>query len=256
MTSSPFPFASSLIMKKRILLELFSKSRILLYEIIIVDSFSQDNTCEIAIGFGAKIFKEDWKGFVAQKNSALEKCTQEWILMLDADEVVSEELRSSIISVINNPKADAYYINRKTHYLGKLMNYAWQPDWNLRFVKRSARPLWKGDMVHESLHINGRTSRIKGEMIHYSYAGIKHHFEKTIRYAEISAQSYFERGRRAGILNILLNPLYAFVRIYFLRKGVFDGIRGFIAAISSAFGTFMKYAFLLEKEITASKKLE
>jgi glycosyltransferase involved in cell wall biosynthesis len=223
------------------------------YEIIIVDSFSQDKTCELAMEFGAKVYKEEWNGFVDQKNSALEKCTQEWILMLDADEVVSDKLHSSIIRVINYPKADAYYINRKTHYLGKLMNYAWQPDWNLRLVKRSAKPVWKGNMVHESLYVNGNTGRLEGEMIHYSYTGIKHHFEKTIRYAEISAQSYFERGRRAGILNILLNPLYAFFRIYFLHKGVLDGVRGFIAAISSAFGTFLKYAFLWEKQISADK---
>jgi len=223
-------------------------------EIIIVDSFSQDATCNIAKEFGAKIFNEEWKGFVDQKNSALEKCNQEWILMLDADEVVSDELRSSIISILKSPKADAYYINRKTHYLGKLMNYAWQPDWNLRLTKRSAKPIWKGDMVHESLSIVGTTSKIKGEIIHYSYANIKHHFEKTIRYAEISSQSYYEHGKKATLLNILLNPLYAFIRIYFLRKGALDGVRGFIAAISSAFGTFLKYAFLWEKEHKSNGK--
>lgn len=217
-------------------------------EIIIVDSFSEDSTCDIAKEYGAKIYREKWRGFVEQKNSALDKCTMEWILLLDADEVISKELKASIIKEINNPSADAFHINRKTYYLGKLMNYAWQPDWNLRLAKRSTKPIWMGDMVHESLKIKGSTNRISGEIIHYSYTGIKHHFEKTNLYAEISAQSYYESGKRASIINFMLNPLYAFLRLYFLRKGVFDGVRGFIAAISSAYGTFMKYAFLWEKE--------
>lgn len=217
-------------------------------EIIIIDSFSKDRTCEIAREYGVKIFREEWTGFVDQKNSAIKKCTKEWILMLDADEVVSPQLKVSLINEIQNPCADAYYINRKTHYLGKLMNYAWQPDWNLRLANRFAQPVWKGGRVHESLQTQGRTAKLNGEIIHYSYNGIKHHFEKTIRYAEISAQSYYEKGKRASIVNILINPAYAFIRLYFLRRGMLDGVRGFIAAISSAFGTFMKYAFLWEIE--------
>jgi glycosyltransferase involved in cell wall biosynthesis len=224
-------------------------------EIIIIDSYSKDKTIEIAERFGAKIFTEDWKGFVDQKNSAIDKCTKEWILMLDADEVVSEELKLSMVKEIASPVANGYYINRKTHYIGKLMDHAWQPDWNLRLVKRSANPEWKGDMVHEYLEITGRKAKLDGILIHYSYNNIKHHFEKTIRYAEISARSYFEKGRRAGVVNLLINPIYAFIRLYFLRLGFLDGIRGFIAAISSAFGTFLKYAFLWEIERSGKSEM-
>lgn len=215
-------------------------------EIVIVDSGSTDQTVQIANNHGARVFIEEWKGFARQKNFALEKCSGEWILMLDADEQITPELADEISDVMKDPAADAYLINRKTFYIGKLMNYAWQPDWNLRLSKRSASPVWKGEAAHEYLSINGSAKKLKGNIIHYSYSGIRHHFEKTISYAEISAKGYYNKGKRAGVINILLNPFYAFLRLYFIRLGFLDGLRGFIAAISSAFGTFLKYAFLWE----------
>jgi glycosyltransferase involved in cell wall biosynthesis len=217
-------------------------------EIILVDSRSTDSTVAIAESFGAKVFVEDWKGHIAQKNSALQKCSCEWVLSLDCDEEITPELASEIEKALENPKADGYFINRRTFYLGKLMKGAWQPDLKLRLVKRSAEPHWTGIDPHDALKIKGSTSSISGDLIHYSYAGIEHHFRKTIDYARISAESYFKLGRKFSLFKFLLNPPAAFIRLFFLNRGYKDGIRGVIAAFSSMVGTFLKYAFLFDLE--------
>ncbi len=223
-------------------------------EIIIVDSHSKDRTQEIAESYGAKVYIEDWKGHVAQKNSALEKCTQEWILMLDCDEVVSSELKQSIIDAIASGKASAFSVNRKTNYLGKLLHNAWQPDWNLRLVKKSTNPYWQGLNPHDELKCNAEAKRLDGERVHYSYKDVRNHFDKTLDYAQISAQSYKERGRKFSIWNLLLNPIVAFVRLYILRKGFLDGKHGLIAGFSTFVYTFLKYVFFWESELKDKKK--
>jgi len=217
-------------------------------EIIIVDSHSTDKTIDIAKSFGAKIFIEDWKGHIAQKNSALKKCNLDWILCLDCDEEISDELKFSIIKAVEYPTSDGYFLNRKTFYLGKLLKYSWQPDKKLRLVKRDAQPLWEGLDPHDELKIQGLTSEIKGELIHYSYKDVRTHFIKTVEYARTSARSYYERGRKFSVINLLLNPLIAFIRLYFVNLAFLDGIRGLIAGFSTFVYTFLKYVFLFELE--------
>jgi glycosyltransferase involved in cell wall biosynthesis len=224
-------------------------------EIVIVDSYSTDKTLEIAQRYNARIFQKEWNGFSEQKNALLEKCNGEWILFLDCDEVLSKELIESIKKILINSEYDGYSINRKTFYIDKIMKYAWQPDLNLRLVKSSANPKWKGGEIHEFLTIEGSSGIIAGEIIHYSYKDMKQHFEKTISYAKISAESYYKKGKKFSFLNILLNPIIAFIRLYFINKGIFDGVYGFIAAMSSMIGTFLKYAFLWELEKNNSKQL-
>ncbi len=223
-------------------------------EIIIVDSHSTDNTKAIAEGYGAKVFVEDWKGHVAQKNSALDKCSQPWILMLDCDEVLSDELRNSIIKAIDSSEAQAYSVNRKTHYLGKLLHYAWQPDWNLRLVRRETKPYWQGLNPHDELKCTAEPKPLQGELVHYSYKDVRNHFDKTLDYAQISAKSYKERGRKFSMLNLLLNPVVAFVRLYIIRKGFLDGKHGLIAGFSTFVYTFLKYIFFWELELQEKRE--
>jgi glycosyltransferase involved in cell wall biosynthesis len=218
-------------------------------EIVIVDSNSTDNTPEIARIYGAKLYTEEWKGFAEQKNSCLKKCTQDWILCLDADELVSDELKNSIINEISNPQANGYQIKRQTFYLGKLLKYAWQPDLNLRLVQKTSNPLWIGNIVHESLQIEGQIKKLNGTLIHFSYNNLKHHFNKTVEYARISAQSYSELGKNFHFYNLIINPILAWFRLYIINKGFLDGTRGFIAAASSFVYTFLKYAFLFENDL-------
>lgn len=216
--------------------------------VVVIDADCNDSTAAIAESYGAKVYIEEWKGFTDQKNSSLEKCSYEWILFLDADEVLTPELRESITYTILNPKDDtgAYYLDRRTHYLGKLLNYAWRPDFNLRLARRDAKPRWSGGIVHESLQIEGKKERLEGILIHYSYRDIKHHFTKTIDYARTCAKSYYSRGKRFSLLNLVINPIFAFIKQYFIHKGFMDGFRGLLAAFSSMVYTFLKYSFLWE----------
>lgn len=225
-------------------------------EIILVDSFSTDNTVAIARSFGAKVFQEEWKGHIEQKNLALNKCSQPWILALDCDEVVTNELKQSIIEAIQKNLKIGYYINRKTFYLGKLLKFAWQPDWKLRLVRKDSNPRWEGINPHDMLKVDTQVSKLKGFVIHYSYKDLKQHFDKTIYYARISAKSYFEMGRKFNILKLIFNPIFAFVKLYFLNLGFLDGTRGFIAGVSSLFGTFLKYIFLWELYQSSGEKNE
>ncbi len=215
-------------------------------EIILVDSHSTDRTIEIAKSFGAKVFVEDWKGYIEQKNSALFKCTNEWILALDCDEVVTSELKASIQKAIQSNELCSYYINRRTVYLGKTLKFAWQPDLKLRLVHKKNNPRWEGINPHDELVAEGRKKELEGELLHYSYKNLKHHFEKTLYYSRISAETYFKMGKKFNIFKLLFNPAFSFFRLYLLRLGFLDGIRGFIAAVSAYLTTFLKYSFLWE----------
>ncbi len=224
-------------------------------EIIIVDSGSTDKTIEIASSLGANVFEEEWKGYAAQKNSALEKCTGQWILFLDCDEILSPELRFSIKKAIDSDKIQSYYLSRKTSYLGKILNHAWQPDRQLRLVHKSAMPRWTGSKVHEKLEVHGEKAVLKGDLIHYSYRNLQDHFQRTIKYAKLRAEDYQQKGRDAGLCDIIANPFIAFIRSFFIRKAFLDGARGFLAAASSVFYTFLKYAFLFEMGLKNNKGL-
>jgi len=225
-------------------------------EIVIVDSYSTDNTLFIASQYNSKIYQEDWQGFAKQKNSAIAKTTGDYILSLDADEEVSTELKNDILLAIsggynddynNYDDYDGYTINRKTKYLNKLLKFSWQPDNKLRLVKRSSNPQWIGDIVHEHLRINStKIKQLNSYIIHHSYKDIEDHNLKTIKYAKLSAIDYYNRGRSPSILKLLFSPILNFLKMYIIRLGFLDGIQGLIAASSGYIYTFYKYAYLYE----------
>ncbi|MDC1068230.1 glycosyltransferase family 2 protein [Candidatus Kapabacteria bacterium] len=225
-------------------------------EIIVVDSGSTDKTIEIAKKNGARVYIEEWKGHVAQKNSALSKCTNDWILSLDCDEIPDLDLLNEISDIINNKTFGAYQLNRATFYLGKMLKYAWQPDWNLRLVHKSTEPIWKGKDPHDKLYCNVKSKKINGKLIHHSYTGIYHHYSKLVRYAQISAESYHSEGKLFKISNLIVNPLSAFIRQYILRNAWKDGIHGFLVATSTMISTFLKYSFLWEIQSISKKNQE
>lgn len=221
-------------------------------EIIVVDSHSTDKTCEIAESFGAKVFVEDWKGHVAQKNSALEKCSEEWILSLDCDEVVDADLAQSIKDAVEKPTSDGFIVNRKTHYMGKYLDYSWQPDWKLRLVRRDKSPKWGGYDPHDVLSIQGSTEKLKsGFLLHYSYKDIYDHYQRLVKYAKVAAQSYDKNGKKFSYFAIYTKPQYAFVKKYFIKLGFMDGFAGLAVAVSSFVYVYLKYLFL--KEIQEEK---
>ena len=217
-------------------------------EIVILDSYSTDRTKDIALSYGAKFYQERWKGFREQKNSLLNKCSQQWILFLDADEVLSEELKISITNELRNPRAEGYFINRKTFYIGKFLNFSWQPDWKLRLVNRNSNPRWEGGNIHEYLAIDGKVDKLKGYLYHYTYKDIEDHFQRALKYSKISAVEMHKRGKRFKLYKLLLNPIWAFSKQYFFHLGFLDGIRGLSVAMSYLISTFLKYLYLWELE--------
>lgn len=215
-------------------------------EIIVVDSGSKDDTVNIARGFGARVFTEDWKGFADQKNSALEKCNNDWMLFLDCDEIPDDVLIQSIKQVIERGNLGAYFVNRRTNYFGKILTRSWQPDRVLRLVHKNVKPVFTGGKVHEKLETKSTNGALDGYLIHYSYKDLNDHLQKTIKYARLGAEKYYNSGKKFTIRNLILNPAFAFVKMYFVSLGFTEGVRGFLAAVSSFLGTFLKYAFLWE----------
>lgn len=223
-------------------------------EIVIVDSFSTDGTVSIAEEFGATVYRRPWPGYHEQKNICLEKCSGDWVLCLDCDEVVSPELRSSIVKVMALPDAAAgYYVNRRTHYLGRLLRHAWQPDRKLRLVRRNANPRWEGGDPHAHMAVDGRAGRLDGDLIHYSYKNFDAHMNQSRALARQMAENLFARGKRSGAFELLVKPPFVFFRRYVLQRAALDGVPGLIAALSGATYVYMKYAYLWEMR-TAEKK--
>ena len=216
-------------------------------EIVVVDSGSTDRTVEIAKSFGAKVYINPFRGFGSQKNYALSRTSKEWILFLDADEVVSEELKQEIERILKKPTAEGYYIRRKTNYLGKFLNFVWRNDYVLRLVNRRANPRWEGE-IHETLKVEGRTDTLKGVLYHYTYRSLEEHFLRSLNYARLSAQEYYRKGKKFSYWKAVINPFWAFLKIYFFQLGFLDGWRGFLIANSYWFNTLLKYAYLWELE--------
>lgn len=217
-------------------------------EIIIVDSGSSDRTLEIARAAGAKIYQEDWKGYVEQKNSAFEKCSGDWILGLDADEELTPELTDEIRARLkqNDPAVNGYAVKRRTFYMGRLLRHAWQPDIKLRLVRRAASPRWTGFEVHESLKVEGKSAILDNYLIHYSFKDFSSHMDSTKKLARIGAESYYAQGRRAGAADFVFRPAFHLFKRLVLKRAFLDGVPGLMAAWSGAVHSYMKTAFLWE----------
>lgn len=215
-------------------------------EIVIVDSGSTDKTIEIAKTFGAKIFKREFDSFSNQKNYALSIATNEWVLHLDADEVLSKELVEEIKFVIINTKLDGFYLIRTNFFLGKQMKHSGiNKEYRLRLAKKSVSK-YVGGIIHEELIVNGKVGKLKNIMIHNSYPTISSYFNKLEQYTTLGAKKLLEKNKKAKVIDIVFKPPFEFIKRYILKCGFLDGIRGFIWAVLYAFYTFIKYIKLWE----------
>ncbi len=216
------------------------------YEIIVVDSGSTDKTLEIAKDLGAKIFFKEWINSGTQYNYMMSLASGDYCFILDSDEEVSKELKNSIKQVLQkeNP-SDCYEVNRKTYYMGDFLNHVWQPEWRIRLFKKGK--VKYEERVHGKAICNGTKERLKGDLYHYSYKSLKHHFQKTVYFAEETAKLMYEKRKKFRFYNLFINPLVYFIKFYILQKGFLDGHRGFIVSVIGAVYGFLKYAFLFEK---------
>ncbi|PCJ58447.1 MAG: family 2 glycosyl transferase [Planctomycetota bacterium] len=214
--------------------------------IVIVDHNSKDRTIEIAKEYTTNVFQEEWRGYSNQKNEALSRCTGDWILSLDSDEVVTEQLKSEILQAVQLGDKEGYFLSRRTFYIGKFMNYAWMPDARLRLAKSSANPKWDGSNVHELLLIDGEVGSLNGYLDHYSYEDINDHFSRTLKYAHDVASDRFKAGKKFFLLKLLFAPPFAFFKEYIFKRAIFDGLRGLIASASAGVYSFLKNVYLWE----------
>lgn len=216
-------------------------------EIIIVDSYSQDKTLEIAKEFGAKIYSEEWKGFGLQKNSVIEKCSGDWILLIDADEELSKDLVEKIKEIKDgNSKYKVYSINRSSICFGKRIRYGgWSNQYAIRLWRKKSVKV-NENLVHEEFITEEEIGKIKEHINHHSYLSLEAYLAKFNRYTSLGAEEYYKRGKKSNIFGIVINPIFKFLRMYFFRLGFLDGLEGLLLAILSSNYTMVKYYKLLE----------
>jgi glycosyltransferase involved in cell wall biosynthesis len=215
-------------------------------EIVVVDSQSSDGTADIARQFTDKVIVRPWPGYTAQKNFAAGEARHDWIFSLDADERVTPELATEMGAVLREPRCAGYRVPRVTFHLGRwIRSTDWYPDYQLRLYDRR-RARWTGKHVHESVQADGPVSDLRGELQHYAYRDLAHHFQTMDRYTTLAARQMFEEGRRAGWVDLAVHPPAAFVRNYVLRGGFRDGVPGLIVSAMNARYVGLKFAKLWE----------
>ncbi len=214
-------------------------------EIVVVDSHSTDETVAIARSKGARVAVRDWTGWVDQKNFAAGLATHDWIFSLDADErippLLAEEIRHVLASA--SPRS-AYRVPRITFHLGRWIRTTdFYPDFQTRlYDRRAAR--WQGLYVHESIEADGPLGQLQHELQHHSYRDLADHMDRINHYTTLAARQMYERGRRASIVDLVLQGPAAFLRNYLLRRGILDGSVGFTISCVNAYAVFLKFAKL------------
>ena len=214
-------------------------------EIVVVDSGSSDRTLEICREYTEQIFQLPWQGYVEQKNAATAKSSHNWILNIDADEVVSPGLAAEIQALLENePLHAGYFMPRRTYYLGAWIRHCgWYPDEKLRlFDKRQGE--WVGQALHEKVKLRGSAAKLQHDLYHYTYENIEDHLKTINNYSSIAALQ--KKGSIGGI-GILGHTFFAFFKKFILKQGFRDGARGVIVSLLAAFTVAVKYAKLWER---------
>ncbi|MGL5088897.1 MAG: glycosyltransferase family 2 protein [Cetobacterium sp.] len=217
-------------------------------EIVIVDSGSTDSTEKIAKEFGAKFYTESWKGYGPQRNLAIQKCSGTWILNIDADEEISDELKNKIKEITNDKKniKEIFKINRLSVCFGKELKYGgWGTSYAIRLFKKGTGQ-FNDNTVHEAFETGKEIYKIKENILHHSYLTMDDYFVRFNRYTTEGAKDYYKKGKKVNFFDIAINPLYKFLRMYIFRLGFLDGIEGFVIASTSSLYSMIKYFKLRE----------
>jgi (heptosyl)LPS beta-1,4-glucosyltransferase len=217
-------------------------------EIVVVDSGSTDHTLEIAKQFTNMIFNEaDWQGYGVQRQRAQSKTVADWVLMIDADERISDELRAEIEQVVEqNNQTKAYAMPILPWCFGRFLRHGgWYPAPKVRLYPNS-KAKYGPERVHEKLYFaeGMHTELLKGDLLHFTYRDVEHYLLKSARYAREWAEQRHAQGKHASLLQGVLHGIGCFLKIYIIKAGFLDGKQGFLVALLSAHSTFVKYADL------------
>ncbi|MEC4748762.1 glycosyltransferase [Methylomicrobium sp. Wu6] len=220
-------------------------------EIIVLDSGSTDATVEICRRHTDKVFQSDWPGFGIQKQRALDKAQGDWVLSIDADEIVTPELKNQIELAVQSGRYDAYQINRLSSYCGRQIRHGgWWPDYVLRLFRRQ-KGYFSEALVHEQIHVDGAIGRIETPLLHESFVNLEEVLHKVDGYSTLNAEMLHRRGVRSSPAKAIVKALWNFFRTYLLKLSILDGAEGLMLAISNAEGSYYKYAklWLLQKKL-------
>lgn len=211
-------------------------------EVIVMDSFSTDETQQICADFGVTFYQQEWQGYAKQKNDLNALAKHEMILSIDADEVLSPRLQKAIINIKNQEDTGVFSVSRLTNYCGQWIYHSgWYPDIKVRLFPITCS--WEGDWVHEELMIpEGEIPRpLEGHLEHYSYTSHVQHRERADRYSTLTAHKYVASGKRPYPLRPMMSSMGRFIKMYFFKQGFLDGMAGFHIARISAQSNFFKY---------------
>ncbi len=211
-------------------------------DIIVVDSFSSDQTENICKKYNVNFIQCQWLGYSATKNFANEVAKYNWILSLDADEALSEELKASILKIKKGEQLLTCDFNRLTNYCGSWIKHGgWYPDKKVRIFDRT-NTKW-GGIIHEELIFEKPVSvlHLNGDCLHYSYYTLEQHYKQADNFTTIAAKDLYEKGKKASVIKLLISPIIKFIRDYFIKLGILDGTAGYTVSRISAYATYLKY---------------
>lgn len=222
-------------------------------DVVVVDSFSTDRTVELAEKCGARVFREKWRGYGPQKALATSFAKNSWILSLDADEALSPELAREIEErfVDLNPEV-GYLVPRKSFHLGRWIEHGgWYPDYQLRLFNK-INSNWNSNALHEKVEVKGQ-QKMKRDLLHWVFEDLSDQVVTNDKYSSLGAQQWAQEGKKFSCFKLLTKPPTKFLETYFFKGGFWDGLPGFIIAVSAAYSVFLKFAKLWEIERVQKK---
>jgi len=218
-------------------------------EIVVVDSLSSDKTCEIATNLGAKVIDQKFLGHIAQKQLAVDNCTNNWILSLDADETCSIELQNELKKLLKTDlKYDAYSMPRVSFHLNRWIRHGgWYPDRKIRLFNKQ-KAAWGGYNPHDKVIVNGSVGKLNNDLQHYVFKDLRHNIDTNNSYSSIMAEDLYKNGKKFSFFKLFFKPIGKFLEVYIYKKGFLDGMAGFIIAVGASYSMFLKFAKLWELE--------
>jgi glycosyltransferase involved in cell wall biosynthesis len=213
-------------------------------EVLVLDSNSSDDTAKIAVELGATVKQIPFTTFGKLRNDAIAECKYDWVFSLDADERCTPEAQAEILSVLTKPDADAYYVPRRNWFMGRWIKHSgWYPDYRQPQLFRKTSIIFDDrDEVHESYRVDGKIGYFKASIIQVPFQNLEQLVHKMQRYSTLGARKLERKAKRIGMGTALVHGLWAFFRIYVLKRGFLDGWAGFLLALGNFEGTFYRYA--------------
>ncbi len=217
-------------------------------DIIVVDAQSSDRTVEICRLYTDKVYTHEWQGFARQKQTAVNYAKGPWVLILDADERLTPELRAEIGDTLAATSHNGFFIPRENYFIGRWIKHSgWWPDNTLRLFRKDRGSLEQRE-VHEKVIIEGTAGYLKNPLKHFTYGSVSDFVHRMDRYSALAAEEIRKKRGRAGFISLTVRPAATFIKMYFLRLGLLDGTRGLMLALLYSFYTFLKYAKTWEKD--------